>query len=394
MTPDLLSTEGWSGLVSRLPADQDLATLARRHGAFERSRQVRNADDLLRLALIYGNSPLSLRGTAAWASAEGLASLSDVALLFRLQGCDRWLEALVSDLLSRAVPAGPVLPVSRRVRLIDATVLSSPGAGAGAWRLHADYDLARQRFIGLALSDRHGAESLARFAPAAGDLIVGDRYYAKAGQLAAVVDAGADFLVRRGLTSCRLCHADGRRLDMGGLIAGLSPAQSLEMAVLVPRPEGDGGAPLQARLLIRHVGEARAEAARRRAKRKAAKNGQTASQKRLKAAEYVMLLTSLPSDQASADTLFQVYRLRWQIELAFKRLKSLMGLDQLLAKEPKLVRSCLYAKLILALITEDITAKLLDSFPSAPGYAGTIALAAAAADLSAVDRNDPLPRPR
>ena len=138
---------------------------------------------------------------------------------------------------------------------------------------------------------------------------------------------------------------------------------------------------MAARLIIRHIGEEGAAKARRRARRKAAKNGQTASDKRLKAAEYIMLLTSLPAEQASIDHLLGVYRLRWQIELAFKRLKSLMGLNDLLAKDPKLVRSCLYAKLILALITEDITSEVLDSFPSAPARPSAVNLAAAAAHL-------------
>ena len=216
MAPDLRSIESWSELVARLPGEFDLVATARRFGAFERSRRVRSAEDLLRLALIYGTTSLSLRGTAAWASAQGLAALSDVALLLRLRGCDGWLQALVSELLSQAVrPAATASPLDRRVRLIDATMLSSPGSDRGGWRLHADYDLAACRFIGFELSDRHGAESLERFAPAPGDLFVGDRYYAKAAQLAHVVAPGADFLVRRGLTSCRLCHADGRALDMG-----------------------------------------------------------------------------------------------------------------------------------------------------------------------------------
>lgn len=391
MTRDLRHTESWSELVARLPDELDLSSTAREFGAFERPRGVRSAEDLLRLALIYG-SGLSLRGTAAWASACGLAALSDVALLLRLQGCCTWLEALVCGLLSRAV--GPAcepraLALERRVRLIDATVLSGPGTERGGWRLHADYDLAACRFVGFELSDRHGSESLARFAPAAGDLFVGDRYYAKADQLAHVVAQGADFLVRRGLTSCRLQHGDGRALDMVRLIAELRPERDLDLPVLVPL--GAGRAPLQARLIVRHIGAERAAEARRRARRKAAKNGQTASQKRLKAAEYVMLLSSMTPEQASAEELFEIYRLRWQIELAFKRLKSLMGFDRLNAKDPRLVRSCLYAKLILALITEDLTTRLLDSFPSAPGRTAAVNLAPPAARLPAAHNPDPRP---
>lgn len=381
MTPDLQHFGGWCGLVDRLPSGLDLSATARRFGAFERARGVRSAEDLLRLALIYGTTSLSLRATAAWASAQRLAELSDVALLYRLQGCNSWLEALVSGLLSQALqpfgqPFGSCSVVDRRMRLIDGTMISSPGPDPASWRLHADYDLGTSRFIGFELSDRHGSESLERFEPEPGDLFVADRYYAKVAQLAHVVEHGADFLVRRGLTSCRLQHQDGRSLDIGGLLKTLDPEQTLDLPVLAPLPNTAGRAPLKARLIIRHIGQDRVEGARRRARRKAAKSGQKASAKRLKAAEYVMLMTSLPAEQASADQVLQIYRLRWQIELAFKRLKSLMGFKDLLAKDPRLARSCLYAKLILALITEDITSQVLDSFPSAPAIPPAVNLAA------------------
>lgn len=44
------------------------------------------------------------------------------------------------------------------------------------------------------------------------------------------------------------------------------------------------------------------------------------------------------------------YRLRWQVELALKRLKGLLGLDRLPAMSEALARSWLLAHLILALL--------------------------------------------
>ena len=90
--------------------------------------------------------------------------------------------------------------------------------------------------------------------------------------------------MRRVLTSCRLQYPDGRALDMGALLKTLTPDRTLDLPVLVPLSGAGGRAPLAARLIIRHIGEEGAAKARRRARRKAAKNGQTASDKRLKAA--------------------------------------------------------------------------------------------------------------
>ncbi|MGO7258683.1 transposase, partial [Rhizobium brockwellii] len=63
-----------------------------------------------------------------------------------------------------------------------------------------------------------------------------------------------------------------------------------------------------------------------------------------------------------------LYRFRWQIELAFKRFKSLAGLDSLPAKKPELARAWLYARLIVAIIAEQIAGQVPDSPPSGCGY--------------------------
>jgi hypothetical protein len=159
--------------------------------------------------------------------------------------------------------------------------------------------------------------------------------------------------------------------------------------VLVPTPDGADAAPIPARLVIRRLDGGAARAARRQALKKAAKNGQRAGDKRLKAAEYIMLLTSLDADGFPAARVFELYRLRWQIEIAFKRLKGIVGLADLPAKDPRLAQARLYAKLIAAAIGDDILQGLLDSPPCAPDIP-TFAMAPASTRLSRPSR----PRPR
>ncbi len=56
------------------------------------------------------------------------------------------------------------------------------------------------------------------------------------------------------------------------------------------------------------------------------------------------------------------YRLRWQIELAFKRVKSLLHLDTLRAKDPELAKAWIFANLLAAFLIDDIIQPSLD-FP-------------------------------
>jgi hypothetical protein len=69
-------------------------------------RGIDGAATLLRLALVYGGTNLGLRGTAAWTKAAWVADLSDVAILYRLQGAEGWLAALARALLSQEIRQG------------------------------------------------------------------------------------------------------------------------------------------------------------------------------------------------------------------------------------------------------------------------------------------------
>ena len=55
--------------------------------------------------------------------------------------------------------------------------------------------------------------------------------------------------------------------------------------------------------------------------------------------------------------------MRWQIELAFKRLKSLGGFDAVRASDPRLVKTWLLAHLIAAVLVETSLSEELDSPP-------------------------------
>ena len=117
MGQGLLSDRGWLGLLAGLRDGLDLAAGAREAGVFVRARGVGSAQALLRLALVYANTPLSLRATAAWAAAAGVAVLSDMALLYRLQRLEGWLGAILAALLGEVVRApGEVM---RPVQIVD-----------------------------------------------------------------------------------------------------------------------------------------------------------------------------------------------------------------------------------------------------------------------------------
>jgi hypothetical protein len=363
--PEIL--DHWPEVSARLPADFDLEATARLRGAFTRAREIRNAETLLRLALAYGGLGMSLRETCAWAEAGGIVSLSDPSLLERLCKAAPWLGDIVAALIAEQAKGPTGRWAGYRLRALDGTSICEPGADRTTWRLHVGYDLATGQVDQLELTDVHGAENLQRLTYRPGDIVLGDRCYARPRDLRPVMDAGADFIVRTGWNSLRLLQPNGEPFD---LFAALAAQTEQEGEVQVRVHEGTKvppSEPLVLRLVIRRKAPEQAEAEQKRLLKEAKKRGKRPDPRSLEAAKYILLLTSLPATTFPPADILAIYRFRWQIELAFKRFKSLAGLDMLPAKKPELARAWIYARLIVAIIAEQIAGQVPDSSPSGPG---------------------------
>lgn len=356
----------WPEVRAHLPAGIDLEATARSSGAFTRARGVKDAETLLRLALAYGGLGMSLRETCAWAEVGEIATLRDPSLLNRLCKTVGWLGDIVAKLIAERSDKSLARWAGYRLRALDGTSVCRPGADRTTWRLHVGYDLATGQVDQLQLTDVHGAENLQRITYQRGDVVLADRYYARPRDLRPVIDAGADFIVRTGWNSLRLLQPDGEPFD---LFAALAAQSEHEGEVRVRIHEGAAetppSKPLVLRLVIRRKTPEQAEAERTRLLKDAKKRGKEPDRRSLDAAGYILLLTSLPASAFPVTDVLAIYRFRWQIELAFKRFKSLAGLDQLPAKNPNLARAWIYARLIVALIAEQIAGQVPDSSPCA-----------------------------
>lgn len=379
MAGDWLLGEDWASLEAALARRLDLEGTAAARRALVRRRGIADAATLLRLALVYGGTDLSLRGTAFWAAAAGVADVSDVALLYRLQGAEGWLADLVQALLGQEIGALAALPSARgwRVRLVDGTALMAGGAGGGhgrGYHLHAGFDLGAQRFDELVLTSARDAESLVRHTARPGEIVIADRFYAKAAGVRAVVAAGGQLIIRRGLTACRIVDATGRKLDTAAVLALAEDGTAGGAIVDIPAwlPAAADAPPLPLRLIIQRKPPEAAAHSRHRAEQKARRQDYTAKSKQLDAAQYLMLMTTLDDETMPAAQVLALYRLRWQIEIAFKRLKSLGDLDNIQAKEERLAKTTIWAKLILAILGQTLLSHVLALSPSGQ----TVALAA------------------
>lgn len=366
---DQIIEADWSWIAAQLGSPEELQRSARESGALVRRREVRDAGTLLRLCLSYGCG-LSLREAAAWAGMTGLATLSDVAVLKRLRGAADWLGALAGGLVSARLPR---LSEARPIRLVDGSMVSGPGGGL--WRLHVAYDPAGQRFTHIELTDERGAETLERAPVEAGEIRVGDRCYARPEGVRHLCANGGDFVLRIGWKSLCLRRLDGARLDLPALLDTLAEGALTEIEVDIINGRKRSLPPMRARLIILRKTSRAATRSQAQARRASQRGGHRIQPQTLRAADVVMLVTSLDRERYPPADLLALYRLRWQVELAFKRLKSLLDFSKLPAKDARLARSWLFAKLLMALLLEDLDQDLLDSFPCANDDQAPVAMA-------------------
>jgi Transposase DDE domain len=320
---------------------------ARQFKAFLRARGVKSPADLLRLALVYASGN-SLCGSSAWAQAGAIADVSAPALHRRLGNASDWLGFIARKLLEDTRPQIGGSWVGWRLRVVDATTICQPGADGTTWRLHMTYDLSGG-VDDFELTDDTGAERLTRFNWQPGDIGLADRGYARPGDFAPALDNGGHLVVRIGWNSLRLLTLEGKSFDLFAAMASLEEDAACHRVLLDTRDPARPVLPL--RLLIDRLPPDQAEKARKKVMARAIKAGKKVDPRSLQAAGYVMLLTSLP-DEHSAEAILQLYRLRWQVELLFKRFKSLLGLGDLPVKNRNLARSWIFSKLILALLVE------------------------------------------
>ena len=384
MTHENLTATEWDGTVERLGGAAVLEREARETLAFQRPREVKSGVDLLRLVLAYCLGLTGLRLTAAWAEGIGLASLSNVALLGRLRNCSAWLEVIVARLLApfpegagpTAAGRGAMTGEGRLLRLIDATVVCKAGKSARengrVWRIHAGFDLPHdgqpERFSAFELTDEKEAERIERLAVIAGEIRIADAVHCKADGLAQVIAAGADVVVRASWQSARWLDKDGAPLDLV-LALVRNTCGIIDQPVWLGRK---GAEPVALRLVAVKMPKDKAVQSVLKTRKEAKSDGRQIQPGTLIAAEWVILVTSLTAADYGADRVLELYRLRWRIEIAFKRLKSIIGLETPPGACPQTAKAWVLCHLIAVLLTEARLSAFGDSPRRAPAPARTI----------------------
>jgi DDE family transposase len=353
--------EDWQVICQFLPVGWEAA--AKQLGALRRRRGIANAATLLRTLLTHLADGCSLQETAVRAAQAGWCSVSAVALFKRLRAAEHWLRWLAESLWRprRRV----VRTADYRVRAVDATTVQESGSTGTDWRVHYALDLGSLQCDFFEVTDAKGGETFRRVPVKAGELVLGDRVYGTPPGLEDVVGRGADVLVRVNQKALPLWDFRGHRFPLTARLRRLPARQVGEWVAWVRGPHRT----LRGRLIALRLSRRAARLARKRMRSRANRRQLTVTAEAIYLAGFVFLWTSVPQSAGSAKQLLGLYRARWQIELAFKRMKSLIGLGQLPKKSDASSRAWLYGKLFLALLVERIL-EAAESFSPRPAEGG------------------------
>jgi hypothetical protein len=195
-------------------------------------------------------------------------------------------------------------------------------------------------------------ESLVQFPIEAGDHVIADRDYGTARGIEYASTSKAYLLVRISPHNLEVREDSGqplawqerlREIDRSGQVGSWS--------VLIHGPRGHH---ILGRICVIRKTEEAIRAAHKSLRRRAIKSGHQLRPETLFYAEYVIVFTTFPESVFTPTQVMQWYRLRWQIELVFKRFKQIAQLGHLPKYDDDSSKAWLYGKLFVALMTEKL----------------------------------------
>jgi IS4 transposase len=354
----------WEELVKqRLPANLEEKAIELK--AWSRQRGVRSIADLLRALLVYASLGYSFQMLGIWATAKGVANISETAWRKRLSQSAAWINWLVRAMLRGPKPdlawLGPGQR-QRRIMLIDATRIKTVGGTGDDLRLHWAYDLIGGQTEQVEITDHHDAESLRHFRLKKGDIAVQDAGYPVPTTVEEAEKQGIDVVLRVTASHLRLETEEGKVIKLKDQIKRQPYAQTRRLPGKVKMKDGTRrDVQLIAHRLPKEISQAAQE---RKRKQLQAKRGKRFNQDLVWWAGWVLLITTLDEKEWSSAEILRLYRARWQIELIFKRLKQLLDVHRISIQDWARAQIVAQLYLIVWLVQEGVQNWLRGTFQS------------------------------
>lgn len=344
--------EDWPILLSLFP--DNWAELASTTDTLKGLRKDKAAEDYLRTLLIHIACGYSLRETVTRAKVAGLADISDAAMVGRLRKAKDWLHNLCVALFKeQGIACNSQSDFN--VRLFDATNVKEPGKTGSLWRIHYSVQLPSLTcdFFKLTATKGEGTgESFFQYSIKNGDYIIADRGYSTAAGISHVVSKKAYVIVRVNTVALPILDLNRQPFPLYNKVTAIkNPGIVRSWPVSIPV---HSGTTVEGRICVIRKTEEAIKMAHEKILRDAQKKQTSIRPDTLDYAKYILVFSNYPEDSFSDIDILEWYRRRWQVELVFKRFKSIAQLGHIPKHSDESSKAWLYGKLFVALLTEKL----------------------------------------
>jgi len=327
---------------------------AKELGALQRARRIQTPAALLRLILLYLTEGKSFAGTSALAQLSGEAELSKIALFKRMRNSAAWLQWLCENIYRRAglIVPKPTWLTNKNVKIVDGSEEVKCGVRRQCYMLHYSLDLFTLDVGELLVTDRKTGEKLANFTCfGKGDIVMGDRMYGNIPGIAFLRQRNADYVLRINRRGFNLVNGKNQRIDLKQRLSRLNEGKIADVRAKCRIHERYE--PIRICVFRKDAASEQAGLKRIQKANQRKQGGKAITEEQRENNKYIMVATSLGTEVSAAQVL-ELYRMRWQIEIAFKRLKSLFRYNDVPAKHSESARAWFYGKLLLAALCETL----------------------------------------
>jgi len=347
---DILNEDNWKLLQSFFPRGWE--DKAYETCAFVRARKIDSPEVLIRILLIHLISNFSLKTTVVKAEEANICQINHTDLFKRLKSSWEWLRWLAHETYKSLNIYNDLSNYTKsyHLRVVDSTTVSKPGSKGTDWRIHYSINLNNLNCDYFEVTDYKVGESLKRYEIRKGDLAIGDRGYCKRKDIINVIEAGGEVLLRYH-SKLPLRTYKNTPLDILKKLKELIYDEILDYDVYLLK---DDGKLQKGRVIAVRKTQEASEHEKKRLKQEASRKGTKLKKETLEFAEYMVVFTSANRHRLNAKDVLRIYKARWQIELSFKRMKSIMDLGQLPKLEPVSSRAWLNGKMFVAMLIEKI----------------------------------------
>ena len=318
------------------------------------------------MILLYLTEGKSFAGTSAITNLIGKATLSKPAVFKRMRNSAAWLRWLCANIRRRAglLTPKPRWLKDKNVTLVDGSEVVKSGQEKRYHMPHYSLDLFALDVRELLVTDRKTGEKLANFKRVGkGEVVMGDRIYGTLPGIAYLRERGADYALRINSRGFHLINDKNQEINLKKRLSQLKEGKIADIRGRCKIKEGYE--PIRICAYRKDAESEKAGLKRIRKSNQRKHGGRPVSDEQRENNKYILIATSLGKEATAAQVL-ELYRARWQIEMAFKRLKSLFQYGNLPAKDGESARAWFYGKLLLAALCETLvnTGRFSPSGPS------------------------------